>query len=79
MTLKIRTCTGMDHKCRDIEELPRSRFLQDIAAMVNEQQIFWLDKLEVHTKGVDPETVRLDGVTDSQMARHSFVIPAIDE
>lgn len=79
MELKIRTRTGMDHERRDVEKSLRSRFLQDIAVVVNEQQILWLDKLEVHTKRVDPETARLDGVADSYMPRHPFVIPTVDK
>ena len=77
--LKIRTRTGMDHERCDVEKSLRSRFLQDIAAVVNEQQILWLDELEVHTKRVDPETAWLDGVADSYMPSHPFVIPTVDK
>ena len=31
----------------------------------------------MHPKRVDPETVRLDGVTDSHMTRHSFVVSTV--
>lgn len=75
---ETQTCTRMDHERCGIEESLWSRLLQSITVVVDEQQIFRLDELEVHPKRVDPETVRLDGVTESNMPCHSLVVPTID-
>jgi len=49
------------------------RTIDDFATVVNQNQIALVDHAEGDAKGVDPEAVRLDRISQSDMARNALI------
>lgn len=53
--------------------------VQDVAFVVDPQQVAFVDEIEVDAERIDPEGGRVDWITDSDVASEAFVETVVAE
>ena len=68
----------MDQERRLVEHFYLA-MVQNVALVVHAEEVTLTDPIEVYTKGIDPKGLWLDGVTDGDVARESFIEVVVPE
>src|SRR4051794_29238829 len=66
----------VDGECRPVE---RPVAVDELAAIVDQQQILYTDLLEAHPERIDPEVIEPLGVARGDVSRDSFIEPELAE